>query len=599
MTTKQASNRRTAIHPPPDPAFLQAVLDALTAHVAILDDRGNIIAANAAWRGYAESQGLQADLCGVGTNYLEICEKAEGESAEEAADVAKGIRRILEGKPRHFHREYPCHSPDARRWFQVRLTHFEDSESIKVVVAHESITEVKLAQEAAQATEERFRTVFESARDLIFIKDCNLVYVDVNSAVERLFGKKASDIIGLQAEDLYGPEAGRHIREVEGRVLAGQTVEEEYTRPVNGMELTFLDTRVPLRNHDGQIVGLCVISRNITERKRIKPTEPRQPEQYTSRAMQETLRRAQRAAATDSIVLLLGESGSGKDHLARWIHQHSARSRGPFFAINCAAVTKELAESELFGHESGAFTGARARKRGLLELAEGGTLLLNEIGELPLSLQAKLLTFLDTKSFLRVGGHKSITINARLIAATHRNLETEVAEGRFLEPLFYRINVFMIRVPPLRERIEDLPIIVGDLLTTLAGDLQLPHMPVVDGSALRSLAEYEWPGNIRELRNVLERSLMLSDSAALKPDLPYVGEGNRESSLNVKLDHDGSLQDALDEVTRFLLLEALRKTSGNAKQAAKLLGISRDSIYRHFKRLGLSREVRTQETPML
>ncbi|MFC1834619.1 sigma 54-interacting transcriptional regulator, partial [Thermodesulfobacteriota bacterium] len=221
-------------------------------------------------------------------------------------------------------------------------------------------------------------------------------------------------------------------------------------------------------------------------------------------------------------------------------------------------------------------------------------LLLNEIGELTLSLQAKLLTFLDTKSFLRVGGTRPVNISARLIAATHRNLETEVADGRFLEALFYRINVFMIRVPPLRERQEDLELIVKDLLRGLETELQLGHVPEIDSSALTALARYSWPGNVRELRNVLERSLMLSEDGRLVLEIPEGKESVPDYGIRVSLKSGKTLQDSLDEVTRFLLMEALQKSEGNAKQAAGLLGISRDSIYRHFRRLGLNRETRTQ-----
>ncbi|MHB8204868.1 MAG: sigma 54-interacting transcriptional regulator, partial [Desulfomonilaceae bacterium] len=166
--------------------------------------------------------------------------------------------------------------------------------------------------------------------------------------------------------------------------------------------------------------------------------------------------------------------------MARWIHDHSKRALGPYFSLNCAAISRELAESELFGHERGAFTGAHRRKRGLLELAEGGTLLLNEIGELPLSLQSKLLTFLDTRSFLRVGGEKSLTVNARIISATNRSLDKEVEEGRFLSALFYRINVFGITLPPLRDRIEDIPILLEEIMSRLAVELQLTHIPYID-----------------------------------------------------------------------------------------------------------------------
>jgi PAS domain S-box-containing protein len=575
------------------PDFLQSVLDALSAHVAVLDESGMIVATNSAWRRYAESNGLEYADWGIGANYLDVCERAIGECSEEADDVAKHLRLILEKKSQRYYREYPCHSPNERRWFQLRLSSFEDNAGHKVVVSHESVTELKKAEEAVRASEERFRAVFESAQDFIFIKDRDLAFRHVNPAVERFLGIKAEKIVGLSAEDLFGPQAGKHIQEVDRRVLAGQTVEEEFTRPVNGTDITFHDTRVPLRNEAGETVGVCVISRDVTTRSRaLRPTVPIDADS-TSAAMDATLKKAKRAASSDSIILLLGESGSGKDHMARWIHQQSKRALGPYFSINCAAVSKELAESELFGHESGAFTGARTRKKGLLELAEGGTLLLNEIGELPLTLQAKLLTFLDTKSFLRVGGSKNIHINARLITATHRNLETEVAEGRFLEPLFYRINVFMIRIPPLRDRLEDIPVIAQDLISKLGTDLQLTYVPDIDAAALTALSHYHWPGNIRELRNVLERSLMLSDSGRLNVDLPAAEDRFRKNNLNVILRRDRNLRDCLDEVTKFLLLEALRNTGGNARTAAQLLGISRDSIYRHFKRLGINREVRT------
>lgn len=172
---------------------------------------------------------------------------------------------------------------------------------------------------------------------------------------------------------------------------------------------------------------------------------------YPSPVMQTVLAACREAAGTDSLVLLLGESGSGKDYLARYIHNHSKRAVGPYLSINCAAVPEELAESELFGHEHGAFTGTQGRKRGLLELAENGTLLLNEIGDLSLRLQAKLLTFLDTRKFTRVGGEKEVSVNARIIVATNRDLEKEAATGRFRQDLFYRLNVLSIEVPPLRE----------------------------------------------------------------------------------------------------------------------------------------------------
>jgi PAS domain S-box-containing protein len=567
--------------------FLQSILNALSAHIAVIDESGKIVATNVAWRMFAEANGMTWSDWGIGRNYIEICEKATGVFSEEACDIAKNIRLILNGQLEQYYCEYPCHSPDEKRWFQVRLTCFSDQAGRKVVAAHESITELKKAQETIRGNEELFRAVFESADDLILIKNSDLAYSRVNPAVERLFGRGAEEIIGRRAQHLWGSEAARHLEAADRRVLQGETVEEEFTRTVHGTELTFHDSRAPLLNAEGETHGICIVSRDITNRLKVVREVQVIDRDYPSEAMRVALRKAQRAASVDSLVLLLGESGSGKDHLARWIHDHSPRSRGPFFAINCAAVSNELAESELFGHEPGAFTGARTRKRGLLELAEGGTLLMNEIGELPLSLQAKLLTFLDSKSFLRVGGDKHIRIDARLMAATHRNLETEVAEGRFLEALFYRLNVFLIRVPPLRERREDLPVLVNQLLQSLAFSLQLKKPLELHQDILRELQDYSWPGNIRELRNVLERSLIVSESGPLRLDGPLTTGPGKQPALTIRLESDRTLNQIVDEVTGFLITHALNQTDQNAREAARKLGISRDSIYRHLKKLDM------------
>jgi len=447
------------------------------------------------------------------------------------------------------------------------------------------ITDRKLAEEALRSSEERFRAVFEGAKDCIYIKDRSLKYTHVNRSVEKLLGLAAPEILGRRAEDIFGREAGTRINEVNLRALSGESIEEEHTRPVKGELLTVHEVTVPLRNAERQIVGVCTISRNITERKKSQLIRRITEQTYLSPAMQETLEKARFAAARDGIVLLLGESGSGKDYLAHWIHNHSRRANGPFFSINCAALPHELAESEFFGHEPGAFTGARARKRGLLELAEGGTLLLNEVGELSLALQSKLLTFLDERSFLRVGGVKSIHVNARLIAATNKDLEVEVASGRFLQALYYRLNVFSLQVPPLRDRVEDIPILIEELMSVLASEMQFGEMPTISPSTMKALSLYLWPGNVRELRNVLERSLMLWDKGELELAIPTL---DKHSWLCVpKRAPDGGLHAVTDKITRSLCQEALASSAGSKKEAARILGISRNSLYRYMKRFGM------------
>jgi len=452
------------------------------------------------------------------------------------------------------------------------------------------ITKRKQAEVALRQSEERFRAVFEGAQDCIFIKDRQLKYTMVNPAKEKLLNRRASEIVGRTSEEIFGKEISKHIREIDLRVLDGQTIEEERVRPINGVPLTFHDIRVPLRDPSGEIVGLCGISRNVTDRKIVELPRAQAAGEYPSKAMKAIMTRVNFAAETESTVLLLGESGSGKDYLARYIHDHSKRAAGPYWAINCAAVSGTLADSELFGHERGAFTGAHGRKRGLLELAEGGTLLLNEIGELSQPLQAKLLTFLDTKQFTRVGGEKNITVNARLIAATNRDLEKEVEAGHFRQDLFYRLNVLSVVVPPLRERREDISILIREMLTHLCKEMQVPTVPTIDGATVNALKGYDWPGNVRELRNVLERALMLSGGQCIS--LSGLGldtnNGNaKDWSLTVCFPTEESLNDITHNVKRSLVNEALRRSSGSRQGAARLLGISRYSLKHYMKSLGL------------
>jgi len=234
-----------------------------------------------------------------------------------------------------------------------------------------------------------------------------------------------------------------------------------------------------------------------------------------SPAARRTMKLVQQAADHDGIVLLLGESGVGKDYVARWIHRHSRRADAPFFSLNSAALPATLAETELFGHEPGAFTGSRGRKRGLLELARSGSLLINEVGELELPLQAKLLTFLDTREFLRLGGERPVRVDARLIFATNRDLQRAMDEGRFREDLYWRIHVFPITIPPLRERREDIPYLATTIAAEVAKAMGRPPSVDIHPTALADLTSYDWPGNIRELRSVLERALILSGGSRI------------------------------------------------------------------------------------
>ncbi len=445
---------------------------------------------------------------------------------------------------------------------------------------------LRLEVEDRKRAEERFRAIFETAQDCIYMKDRTLRYTHANPAMERLFQVSASGIIGKRDQDLYGKAASRHLEETDLRVLRGESIEEEYTRPVNAVPTTFLETKTPLYNSTSDIIGICGIARNITDRRRRDEPAPTTAE-YPSKAMREALAQARLVAVQSTTVLLLGESGCGKDYMARFVHENSERKNGPFFSINCASVAPDLAESELFGHEAGAFTGARARKRGLLELAEGGSLFLNEIGELSLPLQAKLLSFLDSRSFTRVGGEKNISVNARLIAATNRDLEEEVENGTFRRDLFYRLNVVSIKIPPLRERSEDIPIIVHDIVSRLQNEIRLTSPPIFGDDVMEALKAGTWPGNVRELRNVLERALILSGGGRISEEVLGLKHSDREWTFEAEFPESETLNDVTKRLKRSLVSEALRRTVGNRVEAAKLLGISRNSLNHYIASLAI------------
>jgi DNA-binding NtrC family response regulator len=253
-------------------------------------------------------------------------------------------------------------------------------------------------------------------------------------------------------------------------------------------------------------------------------------------------------------------------------------------------VPPGLAESELFGHEAGAFTGAQRRKRGLLELAEGGTLLLNEIGELSSEIQAKLLDFIETRTFRRVGGEKKVKVNARLMAATNRPLEAEVAAGRFRQDLFYRINVLRVELPPLRERLADIPALVRLFMSQLTVEMQTSALPTVDRESLEKMSRYHWPGNVRELRNIIERGLILCKNGRLTPPCIDFGTQSHEAPSCCALGNGESFAHIVRATKKSLIEEALRLCQGKREKAAQMLGMSRHALKRQMKTLGLYEE---------
>jgi two-component system, NtrC family, response regulator HydG len=299
-------------------------------------------------------------------------------------------------------------------------------------------------------------------------------------------------------------------------------------------------------------------------------------------AMQDLYRFIAKVAPTESNVLIHGESGTGKELVARAIHGHSTRAEKPFIALNCAAITDTLLESELFGHEKGAFTGAVAQKRGYLEAADGGTIFLDEIGELALPLQAKLLRVLQERELNRVGGNKPIKVNIRILAATNRSLPEMVKEGRFREDLFYRLNVLSYLIPPLRKRREDIPLLARHFVERYSAKCNRKVRGLSE-EAIACLLSHDWPGNIRELENTIERAVVLGSTPQIeRDDLPEI---LLESATTT-----GSSTGYHDEITRRkkeIILDALQRSQGSFTEAAKLLGVHPNYLHRLVRLLDL------------
>jgi two-component system response regulator AtoC len=291
-------------------------------------------------------------------------------------------------------------------------------------------------------------------------------------------------------------------------------------------------------------------------------------------------------------VLLTGESGTGKDLAAKVLHYNSARAAKLFMTITCSALPEALMESELFGHERGAFTGADRQKRGLFETADGGTVFLDEIGEMVPGLQAKLLRFLEEKTFKRVGGSVDIKVDVRVVAATNRNLQEEVKQGRFREDLFYRLNVLPILLPPLRDRADDIPRLVEFYLDLYNTEFK-KHIRGVSPDAIQQLQRYPWPGNIRELRNAVERAMLLSDSETLGA-ADFSGASGGAMRLGDKVELPASGLD-LEELERSLVVQALERTGWNQTKAATLLGLNRDQIRYRVEKFQLERNIPAQK----
>jgi DNA-binding NtrC family response regulator len=360
------------------------------------------------------------------------------------------------------------------------------------------------------------------------------------------------------------------------------------------------DLRLAVKNAS-ETIRLRRENRSLRRRIEIEGAQ-RGPLTGASAAMERVRALIEKVAETDATILVRGESGTGKELVARQIHERSTtRRRGAFVAVNCAALPSELIESELFGHEKGAFTGAAGRRQGKFEQADGGTLFLDEIGDMSTNVQAKLLRALEERRIERLGGNESIPVDVRIVSATHRPLEQEIAAGNFRADLFYRLRVVTIEIPPLRERREDIPVLAENFARLASERYGLPARSLAP-SALRRLLEYEWPGNVRELRNVIERATILAEGEELTArDLPEeITNGNgkpeaesqlatAESTGGLLVPFTADFREDRREFERRYIARCLDESGGNVTRAAAMLGMHRQSLQHKLRELGLAR----------
>jgi formate hydrogenlyase transcriptional activator len=484
-------------------------LQALPAHIAVIDRQGRIVAVNHAWTEFARNnEAASSPMVAVGTNYCGICRRAVQNGDVDAAKALAGIEAVMDGRHERFTLEYPCHSRQQDRWFLMTVVPLDAGGVGGAVITHTNITVRKVAEENLQkAYDEMEAKVQERTSEL------SKAFSEIKLLKDR-----------LQAENSY------------------------------------LQREVAQQFNYGEIVGHSdVLSQVFTQIEQVAPM--------------------------NATVLLLGETGTGKGVVARAIYRSSARKERPLITVNCATLPSTLVESELFGREKGAFTGAYERQIGRFELANGGTIFLDEIGEMPMELQCKLLRVIQDGEFERLGSSRTITTDVRIIAATNRNLEQEIRDGRFREDLFYRLNVFPITMPPLRQHREDIPLLVNHFVDKFNKKIG-KNILSVPKDTMNYLQQYDWPGNVRELESVIERSIITSQGTVLQLL-------DRFDTFRKTSEPEGRGTVPLADLEHDHILQVLKKTGWRIEGkngAAGILGLNASTLRARMRKYGVVRD---------
>ena len=481
----------------------------------------------------------------------------------------------------------PFHESELQASLQMAL-HKHGLDRMRLTRAKEMEDTLEALAEAVVRTDDRGRTIY------------------LNQAAERWTGWKIDEAVGKPLAEvlrLLDPVTTKPLDSFMALALRDRHMAEipagTRLRARDGIEREVAGTFAPVKDALGRMHGTAVVlykaaapAPAAANHSRRTPETPAKESEIVVRssAMREVVRFADRVAASRvSTILLQGESGTGKDVLAKRLHERSERADQPFIALNCAAIPDTLLESEVFGYERGAFTDARAQKKGVLDLADGGTVFLDEIGELQSHLQAKLLRVLEEQTFRRLGGLRDVEVNLRIITATNRDLAEAVRQKEFREDLYYRLNVITIVIPPLRERRDD----VLPLAQMFIARYNTKFERKIEGltsEAQRMLLDYSWPGNVREVRNTIERAMVLAEGDRIDcGDIHLGGELGEVAEPGHRAAAAAALgESSLEDVERAMLVQALQRCQGNQTQAAKMLGVTRDTLRYRIKKFGLS-----------
>ncbi len=581
-----------------DEIFRQLVESVTDYAIFMLDLQGRV----STWNVGAERiKGYQAEEI-VGQHFSRFYLREEVESGKPDREL-----KIAAAQGKFEDEGWRVRKDGSKFWANVIITAIRDESGNLLGFAKvtRDFSDRKKAEEAVRVSENRFRSLFESSPDAIIVTGRDGKIAEVNGRVEKSFGYNRSELLG-QAVEILVPERFRQIHPSQRQQFTADPQVrpmgiglELYGRRKDGSEFPVDIMLSPAETAGGKVV-LSVI-RDLSEKKQAEEALLRKERenQYLeeelnlehsfedivgeSAGLKRVLKQVETVAPTDVTVLILGETGTGKDLIARAIHQLSSRRGHTLVKLNCAAIPTGLLESELFGHEKGAFTGAISQKIGRLELAHQGTLFLDEIGDLPPELQPKILRALQEKEFERLGSNRTIPVDVRLVAATNRDLEKMVADREFRSDLYYRLRVFPVTVPALRERREDIPLLVRYFVAKHSRRMG-KQIETIPPDAMKALAKCDWPGNIRELENFLERAVILSRGPVLRvplAELETADEPSRASDATLKT------------TERDHILRILRETKGliaGPKGAAARLGLKRTTLNSKLKKLNIERD---------